>query len=400
MNYKIIFFPLFFLCTYINVSSQNYVFTQEKLALTKIESPSFIISFDYNQYGQVASETRIGVGNEYINYKFEYEYDDEGNIILLTKTDPNLIHKEENEYNADNQIVVKKIYEDYGTGFKFLEQYFYTYQDTLLQTVLRQNISPNGPLNSIKQEFTYNKESQLKHIAKSDWVMGNWLHTEIFELEYNESGDILYYSFELLYTGDEFVKIGRYRFKYNDENGLTERTYHNGMGSEWNPKESNRYRFYYETLKEDENLLFPNIYQFDELNFNWFSPNNKLIKDDYWLTDCGGSIYFVESAIYSYRTITITTNLEVILSNNSPLHIYPNPTTGELIINNEQLTINNVEVFDIYGKCHLSRVKCLEPSVACHASRVTLNISHLSSGFYFVKVSTEAGEVINKILKQ
>ena len=32
------------------------------------------------------------------------------------------------------------------------------------------------------------------------------------------------------------------------------------------------------------------------------------------------------------------------------ISIYPNPTTGQLTINNEQLIINNVEVFDIYGR--------------------------------------------------
>jgi hypothetical protein len=30
--------------------------------------------------------------------------------------------------------------------------------------------------------------------------------------------------------------------------------------------------------------------------------------------------------------------------------IYPNPTTGELTINNEQLIINNIEIFDMSGK--------------------------------------------------
>jgi len=80
--------------------------------------------------------------------------------------------------------------------------------------------------------------------------------------------------------------------------------------------------------------------------------------------------------------------------------ITPNPTTGELTISPagggkgvEQLTINNVEVFDIYGKCHLSLV-------TRHESHITLNISYLSAGLYFVKISTEEGMVIKKIVKQ
>jgi len=77
-----------------------------------------------------------------------------------------------------------------------------------------------------------------------------------------------------------------------------------------------------------------------------------------------------------------------------------NPTTGELTISPagggkgvEQLTIHSVEIFDIYGKCHVSLV-------TCHSTHVTLNISHLSAGLYFVKISTEAGMVVKKVVKQ
>ena len=41
------------------------------------------------------------------------------------------------------------------------------------------------------------------------------------------------------------------------------------------------------------------------------------------------------------------------------ISIFPNPTTGELTINNEQLIINNIEIFDIYGRklSHISYPK-------------------------------------------
>jgi len=55
--------------------------------------------------------------------------------------------------------------------------------------------------------------------------------------------------------------------------------------------------------------------------------------------------------------------------------IAPNPTTGELTISPagggkgvEQLTIDNVEIFDIYGKCHLSLVTCHLSLVTRHTS--------------------------------
>ena len=82
------------------------------------------------------------------------------------------------------------------------------------------------------------------------------------------------------------------------------------------------------------------------------------------------------------------------------ISIYPNPTTGKLTIDNGELRIENVEIFDIYGKCHLSLVTRHETSVTRHSSHVTLNISHLSAGLYFVKISNEAGMVVKKVIKQ
>jgi hypothetical protein len=72
----------------------------------------------------------------------------------------------------------------------------------------------------------------------------------------------------------------------------------------------------------------------------------------------------------------------------------PNPTTGELTINNEQLIINNVEIFDVYGR-NVSSHHLITSSSNHHIS-----ISHLQAGIYFVKISTEAGEVVKKIVKQ
>jgi len=73
--------------------------------------------------------------------------------------------------------------------------------------------------------------------------------------------------------------------------------------------------------------------------------------------------------------------------------VYPNPTTGELIIdneqlimNNEQLIMNNVEVFDVYGRKQISYLKS-------HISNL-IDISHLAKGVYFLKVGNRIGKVV------
>ena len=71
--------------------------------------------------------------------------------------------------------------------------------------------------------------------------------------------------------------------------------------------------------------------------------------------------------------------------------LIPNPTTGQLTINSGQLTIKNVELFDIYGRkvCHSLPINCYNK----------LDISILPNGLYFVRITTEEGIVMKKIIK-
>ena len=75
------------------------------------------------------------------------------------------------------------------------------------------------------------------------------------------------------------------------------------------------------------------------------------------------------------------------------IRVYPNPTTGELRIENGELKINNVEIFDVYGRKISSHH--LIPSSSHH-----LDISHLPTGLYFVKIATEQGAVVKKVVKE
>jgi hypothetical protein len=70
------------------------------------------------------------------------------------------------------------------------------------------------------------------------------------------------------------------------------------------------------------------------------------------------------------------------------LKVYPNPTTGQLKIDNGQLTIKNIEIFDIVGK-RLSRF-------TFHSSHIEIDISHLAAGIYFLKVDGKMFKVVKE----
>jgi len=76
----------------------------------------------------------------------------------------------------------------------------------------------------------------------------------------------------------------------------------------------------------------------------------------------------------------------------SNITIYPNPTTGVLRIENGELRIINVEIFDVLGQKVLSPMSSMSPETV-------IDISHLTAGLYFLKINTEVGQVIKKVLK-
>jgi hypothetical protein len=75
-----------------------------------------------------------------------------------------------------------------------------------------------------------------------------------------------------------------------------------------------------------------------------------------------------------------------------PIRVYPNPTTGELQIDlpEQMKLISAIQIFDINGKHMLPK--------NTDSSR-NLNIEHLSSGVYWIQLTTEYGIWRIKIIK-
>ena len=79
----------------------------------------------------------------------------------------------------------------------------------------------------------------------------------------------------------------------------------------------------------------------------------------------------------------------------SKITIYPNPTTGKLTINNGQLTVDNVKIYDVMGR-----------SIGAHlygrpnATEMSIDISDLPPGVYFIHFQMETGVITRKVVKQ
>jgi hypothetical protein len=93
--------------------------------------------------------------------------------------------------------------------------------------------------------------------------------------------------------------------------------------------------------------------------------------------------------------VTITSTVGVVeIENTLSLRIYPNPTTGLLTIENGKLTIGNIRIYDMYG-----RMVETGHALPSQDVRTTIDISHLPSGSYLLKIETEQGTATTKVIK-
>ncbi len=69
--------------------------------------------------------------------------------------------------------------------------------------------------------------------------------------------------------------------------------------------------------------------------------------------------------------------------------IYPNPANQYLIIDNTDIIIKQVQIYDLRGK--------LQKHYRINNTKCTIDISHLSQGMYFIKIETSQGIITRKL---
>ena len=74
----------------------------------------------------------------------------------------------------------------------------------------------------------------------------------------------------------------------------------------------------------------------------------------------------------------------------SELALYPNPVKSTLQINSYNIVINNIAIYTIFGERVLNK----------KGNDTQIDLSNLSTGLYLVKIQTENGELIKKVIKE
>jgi tRNA(Ile2) C34 agmatinyltransferase TiaS len=88
-------------------------------------------------------------------------------------------------------------------------------------------------------------------------------------------------------------------------------------------------------------------------------------------------------------------NVEENIATNN-INVYPNPVNDRLYIETLTLTQTQtltIEIYDVYGRLQDYKTTRLQGNVA-------IDVADLKSGIYFVKVNTEKGNIVKRIIKQ
>ena len=83
------------------------------------------------------------------------------------------------------------------------------------------------------------------------------------------------------------------------------------------------------------------------------------------------------------------TNASVDENSLSNVKLYPNPTSGQMSIEAKEMT--SVSVYDLVGQCIMQRF--------AENGQLTIDMSQLQNGIYFVKVNTVNGSTVQRVVK-
>jgi hypothetical protein len=91
-----------------------------------------------------------------------------------------------------------------------------------------------------------------------------------------------------------------------------------------------------------------------------------------------------------YRKFNIV-GIEQLAMDNGQLKVYPNPTREQLTIDNGELTIENVEIYDVMGRSVGANLR-VRPNTD---STMTINVESLPVGVYFLRAYGK--DAINRV---
>ena len=327
-------------------------------------------------------------------YKLDYVYDSNGLNIQLTESNwDTLTNLWKFSYKVETL---------YNSGFKLQDMYFnfdsnsnlwlYSYKteyNTNISMSFNWDSNINQWIANSKEEYTFNLNNKKTQELVSNWntSTNQWVASYKNDYVYNQTGDIIQYiSSNWNISFNQWVMNGKTEYVYDSNGNMIQE-----LDFSWNSTIGQWNNNYKSELSYNNNftynqLLLPLAYNEEpdiEIYFNnmlteyrAFNMNN----NGFWENNG------IQNFYYSQQNVNALNSIE-----KSEIKIYPNPASTYLTIN---LTNNSsqteFELFNIQGERLISKTI---------GKKETINIEHLSNGFYLYSLTVDGKKHTGKIVK-
>lgn len=306
----------------------------------------------YNEHGDLTSFISMlhdSITNKWINYrKNEYMYES---------------NKRRTEYNWNNQT------SQWDNSTKEELEYDASGNDTL-RTFYNWDKQTSQWIGFFKYKYAYSKEGKLTNTTdiKRDTITNQWINVDktdyIFDTNGNEIEE-LYSEWDA--TAGKWFGRQKYVSTYHEKGQLSSKITYLG----WNKTDAT-----FDLSSKEE-------YEYDS------NGNNTTVSSYYWnLTENLWSIRTKTNNFYSLHDLTN----KVEIKENMNIRLYPNPVDETLTLDINDHSVTQCHLYNSNGQLLLT--------LNVEQGINTYNISHLNQGMYLLKLKTEEGLLVKKIIKK
>lgn len=235
--------------------------------------------------------------------------------------------------------------------------------------------------------LTYNTDGKIvKQLAQDTWNSGSFENSWKIDYIYNTDGT-LKTSNQSFWDGiSSWDSAGGDWFYYDDNKNCIKWEFKSGNTV------TNKNEYEYNLDFTVDQIVFPINPEEQALKKGLVEMNNMVTLNHWYTENDQGNLVYICDYIYSYDLIGIVgvPIHDQIVDN---LRIYPNPTSDLITVSSGKKSIQNIDIIDTMEKLVFKESNL-------NKKETNLDLSSLSSGVYYIRLSTSKGIVTQKLVKQ
>lgn len=375
------------------------------IKLSAIISPSGTVSC--NSIEPIITLTNNGtnvINNVNINYSINgvnYASNWSGNLTSGSSTNVNLpalsltrgvytltvsVSIANDSFNTNNTLSTKVFANDIGTvgivnTFENISDELIAYDDSTISTLWTRGIKPTGVMSggATNNVYTTNLTGSYPNSTKSYLVSQCYNLTNVsnpfisFDMKYDLelNWDLVYVEYSTNFGANWNVlgNVAPNWYNSNRTQFTTGSDCFNCVGAQWTGTNTTNTNYIYPltSLIGQPNVIFRIVFHSDE------SVTAQGVNiDNFVITGILSNTSFVSDQIL----------------------VYPNPTKGLFSIKVGSNIINNIAIYDVTGKLIMNY------NSFSNNNEINLDLSNASTGIYFVKIKSQEGDIVKRIVKE